>query len=126
MPLGTVRFHYASQERAVAQGIRHLVYPRFTRTVAARGAEERKHINEVYEIIRNNAVREDLIISDIKKAVKMERTPVILSRYKDLSERFYESLKGYADHVFIMTGNNKKEHKMIRKELSRSLCKDSF
>ncbi|MCR5248384.1 MAG: DEAD/DEAH box helicase family protein [Paludibacteraceae bacterium] len=126
MLLGPVRFHYTSKERALAQGIRHLVYPRFTRTVSARGAEERKHINEAYEIIRNNAVREDLIISDIEKAVKMERTPIILSRYKDLSERFYERLKGYADHVFIMTGNNKKEHKMIRKELLEILAEESI
>lgn len=72
----------------MAQGIRHLVYPRFTRTVAVRGAEERKHINEAYEIIRNNAVREDLIISDIERAVKMERTPVMLDYSK-----YYEKLE---------------------------------
>ncbi len=117
MLLGPIRFRYTSKERTAAQGIRHLVYPRFTRAVASRGAGERKHINEAYEIIRNNSVREELIISDVEKAVKMKRTPVILSRYKDLSERLHERLKGYADYVFIMTGNNKKEHKIIRKNL---------
>ena len=69
-----------------------------------------------YEIIHNNDVRDEQIIEDVKNCVSAGRTPVVLSRYKDHSEKLYERLKSYADHVFLMTGNNsKKEQRKILK-----------
>ena len=76
------------------------------------------HPNEAYEIIHNNDVRDEQIIEDVKNCVAAGRTPVVLSRYKDHSEKFYERLKSYADHVFLMTGNNsKKEHRKILEQM---------
>ena len=44
-----------------------------------------------------------------------------MSRYKDHSERLYEQVKGYADRVFLMIGNNsKKEHKCIREQMQET------
>lgn len=119
--IGPIRFTYTSKERAKAQGIAHLVYPRFTRTVPPRGVTtERMHPNEAYEIIRNNELRDEQIISDVKSCIAAGRTPVVLSKYKDHSERLYERLKEYADKVFLMTGNNsKKEHRAILAQLSQ-------
>ena len=37
MLLGPIRYRYTSKEKAKAQGVDHLVYPRFTRTVPPRG-----------------------------------------------------------------------------------------
>lgn len=51
------------------------------------------HPNEAYEIIHNNDVRDEQIIEDVKNCVAAGRTPVVLSRYKDHSEKFYERLK---------------------------------
>lgn len=71
-----------------------------------------------YDIIHNNDIRDEQIIEDIKDCVSAGRTPVVLSRYKDHSEKLYERLKDYADHVFLMTGNNsKKEHKKILEQM---------
>ena len=54
----------------------------------------------------------------MKNCVAAGRTLVVLSRYKDHSEKFYEQLKNYADHVFLMTGNNsKKEHRKILEQM---------
>lgn len=76
------------------------------------------HPNEAYEIIHNNDIRDEQIIEDVKECVSSGRTPVILSRYKDHSEKMYEQLKCYADHVFLMTGNNsRKEHKKILEQM---------
>ena len=99
--------------------IQHLVYPRFTRTVPPRGVITGKmHPNEAYEIIHNNDVRDEQIIEDVKNCVSAGRTPVVLSRYKDHSEKLYERLKSYADYVFLMTGNNsKKEHRKILEQM---------
>ena len=117
MFLGPIRFRYTSKERAMAQGINHLVIPRFTRTVMPRVSDSRVHINEIYELIRNNEIRNNIIVSDIINAINDGRTPVVLSKYKDMAERLYEKLKGQADHIFVMTGNNKKEHSTTREQM---------
>ena len=119
MLIGPIRYSYTAKEKAKEQGIQHLVYPRFTRTVPPRGVITGKmHPNEAYEIIHNNDVRDAQIIDDVKNCVSVGRTPVVLSRYKDHSEKLYECLKSYADHVFLMMGNNsKKEHRKILEQM---------
>ena len=119
MLIGPIRYSYTAKEKAKEQGMQHLVYPRCTRTVPPRGViTDKMHPNEAYEIIHNNDVRDEQIIEDVKNCVAAGRTPVVLSRYKDHSEKFYERLKSYADHVFLMTGNNsKKEHRKILEQM---------
>lgn len=119
MLIGPIRYSYTAKEKANAQGIQHLVYPRFTRTVPPRGVITSKmHPNEAYEIIHNNDIRDEQIVEDVKNCVSAGRTPVVLSRYKDHSEKLYERLKSHADHVFLMTGNNsKKEHKKVLEQM---------
>ena len=119
MLIGPIRYSYTAKEKAKEQGIQHLVYPRFTRTVPPRGViTDKMHPNEAYEIIHNNDVRDEQIIEDVKNCVATGRTPVVLSRYKDHSKKIYERLKSCADHVFLMTGNNsKKEHRKILEQM---------
>ena len=128
MLLGPIRYRYTSKEKAKAQGIEHLVYPRFTRTVPPRGVQiSGMHPNEAYEIIRNNDIRDEQIIEDVRECVSSGRTPVVLSKYKDHSEKLYERLKSYADHVFLMTGNNsKKEHRKILDEMQQVQSEESL
>lgn len=121
MLIGPIRYSYTAKEKAKAQGIPHLVYPRFTRVVPPRGLREKMHPNEAYEILRNNELRDEQILADVRKCIDAGRTPIILSRYKDHSERLYERVKEYADKVFLMTGNNsKKEHRYIREQLQKT------
>lgn len=118
MLLGPIRYSYTAKEKAKDQGIDHFVYPRFTRTVVPRGTSDNMHPNEAYELIRDNEVRDEQIISDVKECLIRGRTPVVLSKYKNHSERLYERLKECADKVFLLTGNNsKKEHKNICEQL---------
>lgn len=119
MLIGPIRYSYTAKKKAKEQEIQHLVYPCFTRTVPSRGViTGRMHPNEAYEIIRNNDVRDEQIIEDVKNCVSAGRTLVVLSRYKDHSEKLYECLISYADYVFLMTGNNsKKEHRKILEQM---------
>lgn len=119
MLIGPIRYSYTAKEKAVSQGIEYFVYPRFTHAVVPRGmVTDRMHPNEAYKIIHNDDLRDEQIIEDVKACVSAGRTPVVLSRYKDHSERLYEGLKDYAEHVFLMTGNNsKREHKKILEQL---------
>ncbi len=80
MLIGPIRYSYTAKEKAKEQGIQHLVYPRFTRTVPPRGVINGKmHPNEAYDIIHNNDVRDEQIIEDVKNCVAAGRTPVVLS-----------------------------------------------
>ncbi len=128
MLLGPIRYSYSSKEKVKAQGIPHLVYPRFTRTVLPRGViTEKMHPNEAYEILRQNEVRDEQILSDVKECIAAGRTPVILSKYKDHSERLYERIKDCADKVFLMTGNNsKKEHEKIWEQLHETAPEETL
>lgn len=127
MLLGPIRYSYTAKEKAEAQGIDHLVYPRFTRTVVPRGTSDNMHPNEAYALIRDNEVRDEQIISDVKECIIGGRTPVVLSKFKEHSERLYERLKECADKVFLMTGNNsKKEHKKIREKLQLVESKETL
>lgn len=128
MLIGPIRFRYTTKDKAKEQGIQHLVYPRFTRVVPPRGVITGKmHPNEAYEIIHNNEIRDEQIIEDVKSCVLVGRTPVILSRYKDHSEKLYERLKNSADYVFLMTGNNsKKEHKKILEQMQQVAKNESL
>jgi len=116
--LGPIRYKYTSKDRAKEQGIDHLVYPRFTRAVAPHHMNEKMHPNDAYEIIRDNPVREEQILADVKSCVENGRTPVVLSRYRDQAERMSEAMKAYADKVILMLGGgSKKVQKQVREEL---------
>ena len=127
MLLGSIRYKYTSKDRAKEQGIEHLVYPRFTRAVAPRFSQDKMHPNEAYEIIRNNEDRDELIIRDVKQCVNDGRTPVVLSKYVDHSQRLYQHLINYADKVFLLSGSNsKKEHKEILKQMNQVASGESM
>lgn len=117
MLLGSVRFEYTAKEKAAEQGIDHLIVPRFTRVVSPHG-RDKLHINEAYEIIRNNDLRNKQIAEDIKTSITAGRTPVVLTRFTDHAEIMYELVKGYADYVVLLTGKkSKKEQRELRMQL---------
>ena len=102
MLIGPIRHRYSSKERAKEQGIVRLVYPRFTRCVNPRGGK--LEINEAYELIRDDAVRNEQIIDDAKTCIDEGRSPVILTRYVAHAKMLYEKLNGYAKHTFLLLG----------------------
>jgi len=127
MLMGPIRYRYTSKQRAEAQGIRHLVYPRFTRTVNPYKYGEKIHPNDAYELLRNNDVRDQLIVNDVIQCIPNGRTPVVLSKYTEHAERLYDRLKDAADHVFLFMGTiKKKEQKALRAKLLEVDPKESL
>lgn len=119
MLLGDIRYKYTAKDKAEEQGISHYVVPRFTRAVSPHG-RDRLHVNDAYEIIRNNEIRDDQIITDIKSCIETGRTPVILTKYTDHAAKLYEKVKLFADNVFLLTGTkSKKEQKAVRSAMEQ-------
>ena len=116
MLLGPIRFRFTAKERAIEQGIRHLVYPRFTRTLCSR--EDKLSVNDAYELVRDDPARNQMIIEDTKKCIEEGRCPVILTRYTAHAEELYKELQGSGAHTFLLLGNKSaKEKKQIVSEL---------
>lgn len=114
--LGPIRHSYTAKERALAQGIGHFVYPRFTRVIGV--ANEQNDITHAYNLIGSNIVRNEMIVSDVKLAIAAGRTPVILTRLKEQAKFLYEQLQGIADYTFILYGaNTDKENSDVRMRL---------
>ncbi len=71
MFIGPIRHKYSAKEQAEQQGIPRLLYPRFTHVVAPRGMmKDEKNPNEAYSILRDNDLRDQMIIQDIKRMYK--------------------------------------------------------
>lgn len=109
MFIGPIRYQYTSLERAKAQDIDHLVYPRFTRTIIPRGIADKMSPNEAYEILRNDKNRDEIIVEDIKDCILHGRSCIVLSKYIDHCQRLYHLLEKSADHVVLLTGGIKKK-----------------
>ena len=61
-----------------------------------------------------------MIISDVKKSIAQNQTPVILTRFKEHAKLLYDALKNEADHVFLLYGDNSdKENAEIRVKLKQ-------
>ena len=118
MLLGPLRHRFTALERAQEQGIGHYFVPRYTRVVD--NADSKDDINKAYSLISTSKVRNDMIISDVKKSIAQKKTPVILTRFKEHAKLLYDALKTEADHVFLLYGDNSdKENAEIRVKLKQ-------
>ena len=89
----------ANDKRIEKQSINHYVYPRFTRIMAL--GDSKNDLNSAYAFIFKNENRNYMIISDIKKCIKENRTPIVLTRNKEHAKLLYESFKkNVLDHTF--------------------------
>lgn len=117
MQLGPIRHQYTSRERIEKQTINHYVYPRFTRVISL--ADSKNDLNSAYALISKNEDRNNMIISDIKKCIEENRTPIVLTRYKEHAKSLYETLKkDVLDHTYLIYGDHTlKENEETRKTI---------
>ena len=116
MMLGSVRHSFSAKERAIEQGIDHLVYPRYTRAFRPNGNGS---ISGAYSFLATNTDRNNMIIRDVIDCLNKGRTPLVLSKIKEQARLLYEGLKGYSENVFLLYGDNTdKENIEIRKKMN--------
>ena len=123
MQLGPIRHRYTAKERAMKQGIGHYVYPRFTRMVDLSPSDD-KHISELYRLIVDSELRNMQIVADAVDCVKKGRTPVVMTKYREHAENFYELLQGAADHVFLLQGGKSLKARAELREKMAAVSRD--
>ena len=83
---------------------------------------EENNINKAYNLISTSKVRNEMIVDDVITCITRKQTPVILTRFKEHAKFLYDALKGKADHVFLLYGDNSdKENTEIRGRLKKSI-----
>ena len=60
------------------------------------------------------------IAEDVRSCVKLGRTPVILTRYKEQAKWIYENVRQAADQAFLLYGGNTdKENEAVRMQIEK-------
>lgn len=115
MSFGPIRYKFTARQRAEMQGIRHLVYPRFTQFA---NFNDNAPIHQLYQDLVNDAARNQLIVQDVERCLSSGRTPLLLTKYKRHAEDLAQCLQDKAQHIFVLYGGrNTKERARIRTEL---------
>ena len=118
MQLGPIRHRYTAKERAIKQGIGHYVYPRFTKMVDLSPSDDR-HLSKLYRLIVDSELRNLQIVADAVDCIKIGRTPVVMTKYREHAEMLYGLLQGAADHVFLLQGGKSlKARAELRKKMA--------
>lgn len=125
MYFGPIRYRFSARDRAMQQGIQHLVVPRFTSLRLVN--EKEVKIQEAYQMAIENVRRNDLIVKDIQEAVKKGRTPLVLSRSRRHAQYLYRRLEGVSDQMFLLQGGKTpRERSEIRRKMKEVREKESL
>ena len=110
---GSVLYSTTTKQMNEAQNFAHYFIPRFSsfHYVAELTESKNPSINQYYEKLISNSTRNELIIADVKKAVKDGRTPLILSERIEHLNILYEKLSNSAQNVIFITGRGTQKQK---------------
>ncbi len=103
MQLGPVRFAADGKRQAARRPFEHTLIVRETGFKAA-GLPEGVGIQEVYAALAANQDRNDLILTDVRGALKEQRSPIVLTERRDHLEHLATRLRGVARHLIVLHG----------------------
>ncbi len=125
---GSVLYSTTTKQMNEAQDFAHYFIPRFSsfHYVPELTDSDSKNpsINQYYEKLISNSVRNELIIEDVKNAVKTGRTPLILSERIEHLYLLYEQLADSAQNVILITGRGTQKQKNEILEKLRAVPSD--
>ncbi|HUI06368.1 MAG TPA: DEAD/DEAH box helicase family protein [Verrucomicrobiae bacterium] len=116
MQCGPIRYAMSDQQMARSRWFEHRVIVRETGTLLG-APEQQAKIHDVYEVILRDARRTDLIIADVREAVRAGRCPVILTERREHLELLSQHLDDLAAIRFVLHGGmgEKQRRETIRK-----------
>ena len=112
---GSVLYSTTTKQMNEAQDFSHNFIPRFSSfhyvPELAESDSKNPSINQYYEKLIANSARNELIIEDVKKAVKENRTPLVLSERIEHLKLLYKKLSASARNVIFITGRGTQKQK---------------
>ena len=124
---GNILFSTNSKQMNKSQNFRHYFIPRFSNfhfMPDSNTSDKNRSINSYYAELVKNAARNNMIIEDIKTAVKSGRTPLILSERIEHLETLEKQVKSAAKNVILITGRGTSKQKNAQLEKLNSIPKE--
>lgn len=122
MQLGPVRYRLTEKDRAAMQEFRHEITPRFTSFVSI--TQRTPTINELYKLLIHDKVRNKLLTEDILAAVEKERTPLVLTKFKEHAVLLFELLKEKDVHPILLMGGGSAKERRARRQAFAGAAED--
>ena len=112
---GSILYSTTTKQMNAAQDFAHYFIPRFSSfhylSELTESDSKNPSINQYYEKLVSNSARNELIIEDVKNAVKAGRTPLVLSERIEHLNLLYEKLSDSAQNVIFITGRGTQKQK---------------
>ncbi len=113
MQCGPARFSMSAKAMTETNPFNHRVIPRHTDFQVSPSLAELT-IQDVYAALSKDASRNDLIADDIVDAVKLGRSPLLLTGRTEHLQYFVTRLSGAVKHLFVLKGGmGKKQRRQI-------------
>lgn len=122
MQCGPVRHRVNAKSQAATRPFTHQVYVRPTsfRVLQQADPDARAEFHQLYEALRTDAARNQMICSDIIAVLNDGRSPLVLTERTEHLSDLAQRLQGFADVVILRGGQSKKELKSALAHIAES------
>ena len=118
MQLGPVRFSVNAKTQAAMRPFEHRLVVRET-AFSLSGVTERAGIQKLYRAVSKDEARNRMIVDDVLEALRVGRSPILLTERRDHLEDLVARLKGSVRHLIVLRGGmGAKERKAAADQLS--------
>lgn len=121
MQCGPVRYKVDDRKQARERPFQHQVVIRDTKLkLPDHLQDEDVTIHDIYELLMTDEKRNDMMVDDIVKAIKMRRSPVVITERKEHLKILYERLEPKVRNIIVLKGGmSKKERQAAFMKLSQ-------
>ena len=114
MQCGAIRYRVDAKEQAEKRSFEHYLIPRFTNTRFS----VKQSITDIYKILSENEMRNNLIVSDVIDALKNGRNPIVLTERREHVSLLAERLSCYCKNIVELVGTaSVKERRAVLEKL---------
>lgn len=118
MQCGPIRYKVDAKKQAKQRGFNHKVIVKPTEFILNNPDTEKPSISTIYNQLANDQARNKLILNDIIDAVKLGRSPLVLTERKDHALYLEQSLAQSCKNIIVMLGGQTtKQYTEIRNKL---------
>ena len=103
MQCGSIRFAMTAKAMTEASPFQHRVLPRLTTFQMQSGTADAT-IQDIYRALAQDETRNELIVSDVRAALRDGRSPLLLTGRTDHLQHLAYLLGGTSEHLYILKG----------------------
>lgn len=121
MMIGPIRYTFSQRDKQKEFGIHHKVYFRYSSLVSF---EKKLSFREAEKIAADDENRNQMILSDVKKCIEQQRTPLVLTSLKEHAKLLFEKLREITPNTFLLYGGNSQKENMDQLRKMKAMKKD--